>query len=414
MTNPVSTFIHKFSVGLCLIAIASMLVLTVTASLSAGGLSIAPGFQVLYSFADSPDGANPFESPVFEDTTGNLYGTTLSGGSQTNGTIFRLNSTGETVLHRFSTDANGRNPSPMSGVIGDDEGHLYGTETFGGPNGDGTVFRLDATGRLTILHAFTGGADGNSPYGGLTRDAAGNLYGTAAGGGYRQGCGNGCGTVFKIDSTGKFTVLYTFLGSGDGGIPQGTLVLDSAGNIYGTTAGGGAGGQGVVFVLSNTGQERPLYSFSATGESDGMEPVAGVVRDSSGNLYGTTFYGGGGNCFDGLNPGCGTVFKLDSSGTYTVLHAFSGASDGGWSTAALVLATDGNLYGTASGAGLYGSGTAFRVSTSGMFTLLHTFTGGSDGARPMGTLIQDSTGTIYGTTAGGGKLGFGTVFKFIP
>ena len=370
---------------------------------------------LLHSFADSPDGANPFQSPVFRDNAGNLYGTTLQGGTDTNGTIFKISSDGaETVLYRFSPDANGRAPSPMTGVIGDDAGNLYGTETFGGSQGYGTIFKLDATGKLTILYAFTAGSDGRSPYGGLVRDANGNLYGTAAAAGNLQGCGNGCGTVFKLDTSSKFTVLYTFSGGDDGGIPHSNLVLDSAGNLYGTTVGGGAYDQGTVFTVSTTGQERVLYSFSATGEFDGAEPVAGLTRDSAGNLYGTTYFGGGGTCFDGYNPGCGTVFRLDKSGAFTVLHSFAGGDDGGWSTAALVLNVDGNLYGTASGAGQFGAGTLFKISKAGTFSLLHSFTGGKDGARPMAGMIADATGTLYGTTAGGTTFGFGAVFKLVP
>jgi uncharacterized repeat protein (TIGR03803 family) len=145
-----------------------------------------------------------------------------------------------------------------------------------------------------------------------------------------------------------------------------------------------------------------------------MEPAAGLVRDSSGTLYGTTYYGGGGNCADGFNPGCGTVFKIDKSGTFSVLHSFTGGDDGGWSTAALALDSKDNLYGTASGAGRFGAGTLFSISKAGAFSLLHSFTGAVHGARPMGTMTIDSTGTIYGTTAGGGAFGFGEVFKFVP
>ena len=376
----------------------------------------AQKLNVAYSFADSPDGANPFQSPVFRDKAGNLYGTTLQGGANTAGTIFKLSSDGkETVLYRFKLDPNGRPPSPESGVIGDDAGNLYGTEAFSGPNGNGSVFKLDPKGKLTVLHAFTDGFDGAAPFGGLVRDASGNLYGTTNAGGDLRACGNGCGTVFKLDVNGKFTVLYTFTGSGDGGIPNGSLVLDSAGNLYGTTVGGGSG-QGVVFMVSATGQEKVLYSFSPTGQTDGFEPVAGLARDSEGNLYGTTYYGGGGKCDDGFELGCGVVFKLSKAGAYTVLHSFvgTGADDGGWPTAGLVLSTDGNIYGTASGFARFGAGTLFQISKTGAFSVLHTFSGGKDGARPMATMILDSTGSLYGTTAGGGSLGFGLVFKLVP
>jgi uncharacterized repeat protein (TIGR03803 family) len=381
---------------------------------SAAQFSQSP-LSVLYSFADSPDGSNPFQSTLFRDSAGNLSGTTVHGGAQSNGTIFKVSRSGtETVLYRFKPDLDGQAPSPQSGVIGDSAGNLYGTLPFGGQIGDGIVFKLDTTGKLTILHAFSGGGDGRSPFGGLVLDASGNLYGTATAAGNVNACGNGCGLVYKIDSSGNFSVLYTFTGGDDGGIPQDTLILDSAGNLYGTTTAGGANDQGVVFRLSSTGQESALYSFSATGQSDGMEPVAGLTRDSAGNLYGATYYGGGGSCFDGINPGCGTIFKIDTTGTFSVLHSLSGTTDGGWVTGALVLNTDGNLYGTGSGSGQYGAGTLFKITTTGTFTTIHNFTGGKDGTHPMGAMIGDGTGALYGTSAGGGAFGFGEVFKFVP
>ena len=386
--------------------------------LIAGALAGPPDaqrFQVVYSFRDVPDGANPFQSSIALDNSGSLYGTSLHGGTGSNGTVFKVTPTGkESVLYRFAAGVKGRAPSPESGVVRDEAGNLYGTEAFSGPQQNGSVFKLGPAGKLTVLHDFSGSGDGDAPSGGLVRDASGNLYGTASGGGDLQSCGNGCGTVFKINSSDKFTVLYTFTGGGDGGIPTGSLVLDSDGNLYGTTVGGGAFGFGAVFVVSSSGQEHPLYSFSTTGQTDGNEPVAGLVRDSSGTLYGTTFYGGGGNCADGFNPGCGTVFKIDKSGTFSVLHSFTGGDDGGWSTAALVLDRNGNLYGTTSGAGRFGAGTLFSISKTGAFSLLHSFKGGMDGARPMGTMTIDSTGAIYGTAAGGGAFGFGEVFKFVP
>ena len=368
---------------------------------------------VLHSFEDSPDGADAFQSPVFRDSAGNLYGTTIHGGTQSNGTIFKVSREGqETVLYRFAANPDGSTPDPESGVIGV-AGNLYGTEALGGTSERGTVFQLDSTGKFTILHVFSGGVDGSGPAAGLVNDAQGNIYGVTTAGGNLNACTYGCGTVFKLDGSGTFSVLYAFKGGTDGAIPAGTLILDSAGNLYGTTEGGGVNGTGTLFTVSSTGQERVLYSFSSTGQFDGMEPQAGLARDSAGNLYGTTYYGGGGSCFDGINPGCGTVFELSSAGGLTVLHSFSGKFDGGWPAGAVVL-SGGNLYGTASGGGALGAGTVFQISHAGAFTLVHAFTGGDDGSRPMATLSVDNTGALYGTTAGGGASGFGEVFKLVP
>jgi uncharacterized repeat protein (TIGR03803 family) len=368
----------------------------------------------LYSFTDSPDGANPYQSPILRDTAGNLYGTTIHGGAGSNGTIFKLTANGkESVLYRFSPAPGGSAPNAETGVVADPTGDLYGTEAFGGSLSKGSVFRLDTAGNFSVLHSFTGGSDGSFPSAGLVTDGKGNFYGNAASGGLPNACGNGCGTVFKIDTNGLFSVLYTFTGSLDGGIPVGTLTLDSAGNLYGTTAAGGVYGFGTIFELSPGAKEQTLYSFSVTGQFDGAQPVGGLILDAVGNLYGTTYYGGGGHCFDGFTPGCGTVFELQPSGTFTVLHAFAGADDGGWCTAGLALSGN-NLYGVASGGGRFGQGTVFKVTLDGAFTLLHGFSGGADGSHPMATLTLDSTGTIYGTTAGGGTSGFGSIFKFVP
>jgi uncharacterized repeat protein (TIGR03803 family) len=186
---------RKSGLGLRVATLATLLAILPISHKAAAQVKSAQAF-LLHSFSDSPDGADPFQSPLFRDSGGNLYGTTLQGGSDTNGTIFKVSSAGiETVLYRFQPDQNGRAPSPMTGVIGDDTGNLYGTATFGGSAGYGTVFKLDATGKLTILYAFTAGTDGRSPYGGLVRDSNDNLFGTAAAAGNLRGCGNGCGTV---------------------------------------------------------------------------------------------------------------------------------------------------------------------------------------------------------------------------
>ncbi len=216
----------------------------------------------------------------------------------------------------------------------------------------------------------------------------------------------GDGTVFKVDTTGKETVLYSFgSAGGDGGIPIAGLVLDTQGNLYGTTYTGGTSGDGTVFKVDMTGKETVLHSF--TDSPDGSEPYyAGVVRDAQGNLYGTTVYGGGA-------PPEGTVFKVDTTGKETVLYSFAAMNgDGTHPKAGLVQDIHGNLYGTTYSGGAYGNGTVFKVDPTGKETVLYSFTGAKgDGAAPQAGLVLDMQGNLYGTTTTGGASGHGTVFK---
>ncbi|HXM24374.1 MAG TPA: choice-of-anchor tandem repeat GloVer-containing protein [Terriglobales bacterium] len=367
-----------------------------------------------------------------------MYGTTAFGGTSDNGTIFKIDhGSGKiTVLHRFiSVDG----VSPHAGLIRDSEGNSYGTTDHGGdtncnpPNGCGTVFKLNRTGKLIVLHTFTG-PDGDSPgHATLLRDSSGALYGTAVGG----GPGGGGGVVFKLDPDGAETVLHTFSERADGNGPSAGLVRDVDGNLYGTTVNGGifndttcqVVGCGVVFELSPTSsgwKETVLYRF--TGGSDGGYPQSALVLDQHGNLYGTTTVGGnfaGQNC---TGAGCGTIFKLQlSSGgwTETVLYAFSDGLDGQFPWAGLVRDAAGNLFGSAVFGGdlncnsPQGCGAIFNLDTSRKLTVLHTFTG-TDGELPVADLLFDrSAHLLYGTASYGGDLhckglfgpGCGSVFK---
>ena len=225
----------------------------------------------------------------------------------------------------------------------------------------GTIFKLDSSGNETVLYSFTGGPDGKSPAGRLVRDSAGNLYGTASAAGVANCSGAGCGTVFELSSTGVFSVLYSFTGGADGGVPMAGLVRDGKGNLYGTASSGGNtsagnctdnGGCGVVFKVTKTGAETPLYSF--TGDPDGSTPVGDLVRDTAGNLYGTTQFGG---------IGFGTVFKVSSAGAHSTLWTFQKGTDGALPLAGLVRDTAGNLYGTASNGGnQFEQGVVFKLT----------------------------------------------------
>jgi uncharacterized repeat protein (TIGR03803 family) len=371
-------------------------------------------FTVLHSFKGGTDGEFP-SGGVVRDTAGNLYGTTASGGAFNNGTVFKLDTTGkETVLYSFTGGADGA--IPLAGMIRDAAGNLYGTTEHGGDLtcgsgvGCGTVFKLDKTGKETVLYSFTGGADGAEPVAGVIMDKAGNLYGTTQYGGPFSS-----GTVFKVDTTGKETVLYTFTGGRggtDGYFPEG-LIGDAAGSLYGITQLGGNFSFGTVFKLDGTGKETVLYRF--TGGSSGDQPVGGVILDNAGNLYGATQ--GGGTSF------AGTVFKLNTTGKKTVLYSFLGGADGVYPAAGVIADAAGNLYGTTQyGGGLNcfgdGCGTVFKLEKTGKETVLYSFTGGADGASPVAGLVRDSAGNLYGTAYFGGDPlcsgGCGVVFKIAP
>jgi uncharacterized repeat protein (TIGR03803 family) len=332
----------------------------------------------VHSF-NGKNGLSPLAG-VFRDKEGDLYGTTGQGGKSTDncgiygcGVAFRLDQTGmkESVLHKFSSDFDGYFPEAL--LVGDPAGNLYGT-TYESPSGFGTVFKLSEARHETILHYFHNDGDGANPHTGVIRDATGNLYGVTFAGGETGG-----GTVYRVvDTTGHETVLYSFTCGSDGCEPNSVLLEDAAGNLYGTTQEGGdeqcTGGYGcgVVFELSPHGSywtESVLYTFCSQSEcADGAVPLWGpLVQDAAGNLYGTTTFGGTSQC-DGVDEGCGVVFKLDTAGNETVLHTFSGGADGAYPVAGLTMDASGNLYGTAQAGGdlncqpkYHGCGVVFKI-----------------------------------------------------
>jgi uncharacterized repeat protein (TIGR03803 family) len=366
----------------------------------------AQTFTVLYTFTNTAQGWQPEAAPIL-DSSGNLYGTTLFGGTAGGfGTVFRLDTKGnESVLYSFSGTPDGEDPD--GSLVADRSGNLYGNSLYGGTAGGyGTAFKLDHSGKLTLLHSFASNPDGADPHGSLIGDPQGNGYGTTQYG----GAAGGFGTVFKVNATGE-AVLYSFAGTPDGENPEAGLIRDRAGNLYGTTVYGGTGGGfGTVFKLDPTGKLTLLHSFAGT--PDGENPYAGLVGDSAGNGYGTTKYGGAAGGF-------GTVFKLDRTGKFTLLHSFAGTPDGENPVAGLVTDPAGNIYGTTFYGGTFGYGSVFEIDTTGKFTVLHSFNDSPDGANPMGGLTRDAAGNLYGTTSDGGDLscgfsGCGTVFKVTP
>ncbi len=386
------------------------------------------------SATNCTDGQYP-EAGLIQDAAGNLYGTTIGGGSAPHGggTVYKVDITGhETVLYSFCSATNCTDGSnPFAGLIQDAAGNLYGTTSDSGANGGdaGTVFKLDTTGHETVLYSFCSlnCADGENPVAGVIQDAAGNLYGTTSGGGVGPDClaSGGCGTLFKVDTTGRETVLYSFCSVAnctDGKLPFAGLVEDAAGNFYSTTPEGGATGYGTLFKLDTTGQETVLYSFCAAANcTDGATPEKnGLVLDAAGNLYGTTAGGGTGSGTGCQASRCGTVFKVDNTGHETVLYSFCSApncADGVNPQAGLVQDAAGNLYGTTSAGGANKEGTVFKLDTTGHETVLYSFcsVGGAnctDGANPEAGVILDAAGNVYGTTSGGGTGNYaGTVFK---
>jgi len=307
-------------------------------------LDTANNETVLHSFAGSPsDGSQPW-SPVTRDAAGNIYGTTYVGGQYELGTIFKLDPAGQqTILHHFGGITRNDGGAPFAGVLRDRSGNLYGTALEGGSGGWGVVFKLDATGQLTLLHDFRGD-EGAQPHAGLVHDKAGNLYGAAEFGGTFD-----FGVVYRIGPTGNYSVLHSF-DDQQGSLPYGGVIRDRAGNLYGTTVVGGAFHQGVVFKLAATGEYTVLHTFRT---SDGAQPQSSLVRDSAGNLYGTTVLGGA--------AGAGVIFRVDSADNYTILHHFNG-QDGEGPYGDLIRDSMGNLYGTTYEGGAFDHGVVFKLT----------------------------------------------------
>ena len=387
----------------CALALAIVLRLTAV-STSAQAQTLV----VLHSFMGGKDGGSP-PAGVILDAEGNLYGTTYSGGKLGCGiglgcgTVFKLDASGkETILHNFTGLPDGN--IPEAGLIRDAAGNLYGTTYAGGARDGGTVFKVEPTGKEVVLYSFTGPPDGMGPVASLVGDAQGNLYGTTYYGG-NGACGyiRGCGTVFKLDPSGKETVLHAFISPDGGYYPAAGLIRDAAGNLYGTTYSGGANGFGTVFKLDSTGHLTVLHPF--TGGADGGYPLGGLIL--SGNLlFGASGVGGA--------SGYGTVFKMDKTGNETVLYSFTGGADGRYPLTGLVHDSAGNFYGTTEQGGAFHYGAVFEVDSEGRETVLHSFTYGADGAFPVAGVVLDAAGNLYGTTNNGGTNGEGTVFKIVP
>lgn len=393
--------------------------------------ALAQAFSVIHSFNGVADGATPYAG-VTIDRAGNLYGTASSGGADNEGTVFKLSHQGAgwilAPLHSFTGGPDGS--GPLARVVFGPDGKLYGTTAQGGAT-VGTVFSLapSPTACKTalcpwtemVLHDFEGGDDGIFPSGGdVAFDRSGNLYGTTpvGGSGYQPYCEEfGCGTAYRLTQANggwSETVIYQF-SNGSTATPYGGVVLDSSGNLYGTTEAGGSADWGSIYGLApgnGSWSQKVLYNF--LGQDDGGTPSAGLLPDGLGNFYGATQY-------KGVNGG-GTAFKLSLVGgnwTYQAIYGFTGNLG---PAASLTMDADGNLYGTTEGDGAQGYGSVFRLSPSNdgwTYTSLHDFTGGVDGKYPVSNVTFDATGNLYGTASEGGsgsgcEYGCGTVWEITP
>jgi uncharacterized repeat protein (TIGR03803 family) len=402
-------------------SIAATIIISLSALLGSSpfGGAFAAGITQLYAFQGAPDDGCLPNAGLVSDSAGNLYGVTPQCGAFGWGAVFKLAPNGaETILHSFTGGSDGG--YPPTALIIDAAGNLYGTTECGGAyDGDagyGVVFKLAPDGTETVLHAFADGNDGEIPEVPLVMDSSGNLYGTTLGGGY------GYGTVFSVTPDGYESVLYAFQGGNDGADP-GYVVVGTQGNLYGATASGGGtgcggGGCGTVFELAPGGEKTILHAFKG---KDGMGPVV-LIAGKKGGLYGETGTGGTSGC--GVDKdGCGTVFAITAAGKFKTLHKFAGTDDG-YYPYGLILDKTGVLYGTTVGGGgtgcsNEGCGTVFEVTPQGTETVLYAFTGGSsDGWFPFGGVIEMGKNELYGTTEAGGNLncvsdpdGCGTIYK---
>jgi uncharacterized repeat protein (TIGR03803 family) len=384
-----------------------------------GVTSSGVALETLYSFTTNAPGCLPFGG-LIQAKNGSFYGTASGGGASGFGTVFQMNTNGVvTLVHAFQYGSGGC--FPVAALVQGVNGLLYGTAAVGGDgNGDGTVFQASANG--TVAWLLNSGSSGSVPFGGLVQGLDGNFYGTTLeGGAYTYGALYpwGYGTVFKATTNGSLTAIHSF-NYEEGVYPSSTLVQGADGNFYGTAQNGGTnGGWGTIFKITPAGILTPLFSFANT---NGALPFAGLVQDSGGTFYGTTTIGGssasasavpipsyagrGFTCADGA----GTVFKLAADGTFTSLYSFTGGNDGSNCYGGLLLASDGNLYGTTESGGVYGLGTVFRITTDGTLATLVSFDG-YQGANPECTLIQGTDGRLYGTTQNGGANGWGAIFR---
>ncbi len=374
----------------------------------AGALTTVHTFTALDSSYHNSEGGYP-QAGLVRGSDGNLYGTASRGGAHGDGTVFRATLSGAvTALYNFDGSSTTTPAGPAGSLTQGADGNFYGLTSYGGTNSVGVIYQVTPAGAFNVIYNFTGSGDGggSSNLNALTLGTDGNLYGTAG------------SVAFKVSTAGAFTALHTFSSATEGNTPEGSLTLGSDGNFYGTNSGGGPGnGYGTVFKMTPAGAVSVVYTFplvSSNGNEGalyGSAPIGGVIQGADGAFYGTTA-GGGSLNNSSLGQGGGTVFKLTTAGALTTLKVFVlGGSD---SYAGLLLAADGNFYGTTARGGVPGGGTIFAYSPAGALLGTHDFAPDTEGSTPGAALVQDPSGTIFGTTTQGGPTDGGGIFYFVP
>jgi len=365
----------------------------VTANVTNVSVACSPStVSVLYSFVGGTNIKFPSYA-LIQGSDGNFYGTSNAGGASGFGGVFKLTPAGvETLLYSFAGGTDGSNP--MGSLVEGTDGNFYGTTNAGGTSGDGTVYKVTPAGVETVLYSFAGGADGSGPRAGLIIGTDGNFYGTTTVGGTPT-----YGTIYKITPAGVETVLYSFAGPPEGAYPDAPLTQGTDGNFYGTTYQGGASSNGTVFKVTPAGVETLLHTFTAN--PDGSGPNA-LTLGNDGNFYGNTNQGG--------SNGVGSVFKITPAGVETVLYSFSGGTtDAADPLSALVLANDGNFYGTSYSGGI--DGTVYMVTPAGVESVLHTFSVTANGTQPQAGITIGTDGFLYGLTLYNGTNNDGVFFR---
>ena len=346
---------------------------------------------VLRSLLSTNDGSSPRGS-LAKGTDGNYYGMTYIGGSNFFGTLFKITAAGTfTVLSNFNGAAQGN--APYESLLKGNDSAYYGTASTGGVYNYGTIFKI-CDGTVSVLRSFNRTVDGAAPKGSLIKGTDNNFYGTTSDGGASSG-----GTIFKITTGGTYTVLKNLSSAVDGSIPLGSLVQAIDGNLYGTTSAGGTGGAGTIFKITTAGVYTVLRNLVST--TDGANPQGSLVQGTDGSLYGMTYSNG-------------RIFKITTAGVFTALHTLASATEGSYPAGSLVLSTDGKFYGTTSGGGTSNAGTIFKVTTTGTVTVMRQLIAATDGSVPKGNLLIGNDGNFYGTTSTGGTNNVGTIFKITP
>jgi uncharacterized repeat protein (TIGR03803 family) len=395
-------------------------------------------FTVLRHLAAQTDGGNPYGN-LFQNTDGVLYGMNRSGGAGTAGTAFKITTSGTfTLLHSFVATTEGS--APNGGFVKGNDGNFYGMTSADGIYTNGTIFRMTSSGTVTVLVSFYGARYGNMPQESLLKGKDSAYYGTTSNGGTY-----GYGTIFKT-CAGITTTLFSFNRTTTGGTPQGSLIQATDGNFYGTTSDGGTGGNGTIFKITPAGTFSVIKNFTAA--TDGGSPKGSLVQGKDSLLYGTTSTGGtgaGGTIFKiklsgtytvlrhlvyatdgsapegnlvqgndgnfyGMTSNNAKIFKVSSAGVFTVIRSFTSA-DGSYPLGGLVKYTDGNFYGMTSSGGTSSAGTIFKLTTANVFSVIKHLNGTTDGKTPKGNLLVGADGNLYGMTSIGGTYNAGTIFK---